>query len=863
MKGLIVVYVMADSPRNEDKSKTQKNLRRGKASFACLLCTYSSDWRSNLRMHAERVHKATIGVLECCGITYPDKKALRQHIAATHTWRFVCKVCGCSFTQPTSLRRHVTKQSCFKKFICSICDYATSRKDYWDHHSQLHKIEGNKHECSSTSSAPVDSPQQNSPLNVQLKESSFTCPNCPFETRWEHSLRRHKRTHYRITMESCWTNFSDKMNGRKRMVHNHRQKNGDLSFQCATCNKVFKSAYLLRRHQPVHSGQKPFKCNFCDYASSRLWNLNHHKALRHKEDNQPTALPLSSQPILPDNLPSEGGVEVQHVPLLRNSLTPVVDQMTLEPEHEQIVVDEHDLYDLKHEAMEPNKSPHSQQLSVSQSPSYPLIDSMEGGPDNLNPQTSLSYGNVEVIFGCLLGYVPLYCHLKNEAAFFSESLILSFCIIIVLNNRFDFITIGHDRIHTTRRRRKIQKNSTKEAGKFNCTVCPFNTKWLAALKGHLRTHTQQNLFSPTTASSASSSESPLNKSAVFTCLLCPYSTKWKNNLKMHVTRMHKKKRCKCTTCGRIFGNVFVLQSHQKNHLLVKKFNCTICNYASSQKGHMEKHMKTHKPKEDFQSTSLSIDQPAGCDTSLEVRRLRSSRVIAPEREENRLSRNDSIENGRRGVKRKRNSFDPIVVDVRTEEMVRGYEPKDQQLEESQSAEFSSSESARSVLPPKPRQSLRSCRLAVEPAARSPIKDSCGNVQPLPLSAIDSIYEEARLLRSQASLVQTVPSLLPLLLRLLELSSSAMNQLRAIQEVEVRSRTIECFEYVWNASKIAIIRWDHLKNAMNRDTLLNAIRYAFGTLPVFINIEKNEHLEMLESVVLLSFNTVKNWKQPSA
>lgn len=75
-------------------------------------------------------------------------------------------------------------------------------------------------------------------------------------------------------------------------------------------------------------------------------------------------------------------------------------------------------------------------------------------------------------------------------------------------------------------------------------------------------------------------------------------------------------------------------------------------------------MKTHKPGDDFQSTSLSIGQPAECDTSLEVRRLRSSRAIASEREENRSSRNDSIENGRRGVKRKRNSIGSSILDFR-------------------------------------------------------------------------------------------------------------------------------------------------------------------------------------------------------
>lgn len=137
--------------------------------------------------------------------------------------RFICKTCDSCFTQSTSLKRHVAKRSCFKNFSCSFCEYTTTRKEDWDQHIQLHKKEEDKSECSSTLSAPADSAQQNSsPLNVQLKETSFTCPNCPFETKWEQSLRRHKRTHHGITMESCWSNFSGKKSCRKRRAPNHR-----------------------------------------------------------------------------------------------------------------------------------------------------------------------------------------------------------------------------------------------------------------------------------------------------------------------------------------------------------------------------------------------------------------------------------------------------------------------------------------------------------------------------------------------------------------------------------------------------------------------------------------------------------------
>ncbi|KAI9551733.1 hypothetical protein GHT06_022069 [Daphnia sinensis] len=133
--------------------------------------------------------------------------------------------------------------------------------------------------------------------------------------------------------------------------------------------------------------------------------------------------------------------------------------------------------------------------------------------------------------------------------------------------------------------------------------------------------------------------------------------------------------------------------------------------------------------------------------------------------------------------------------------------------------------------------------------------------PSHLMMINSIQEEARKLRSQTALVMTVSALLPLLERLLELSSSIANRIRGAMEPEAIPHAIECLEYVWNATKVAIVRWEDLKGRSTRDPYLAAVQYAYGTLPVFTTWEQSKHLEMLENVVMLILNTVKSWQPP--
>lgn len=129
--------------------------------------------------------------------------------------------------------------------------------------------------------------------------------------------------------------------------------------------------------------------------------------------------------------------------------------------------------------------------------------------------------------------------------------------------------------------------------------------------------------------------------------------------------------------------------------------------------------------------------------------------------------------------------------------------------------------------------------------------------------INSIQEEARQLRTQTTQVSTLSGLIPLLERLLDLMATITSRIRGVMDVEARSQAIECLEYVYNASKTTILRWEDLKGRTNRDSLLNAVQYAYGTLPVWSNWEQNKHLEMLENVTLLCLNTVKNWSTSSS
>ncbi|XP_026766758.3 histone-lysine N-methyltransferase PRDM9 isoform X2 [Pangasianodon hypophthalmus] len=181
-------------------------------------------------------------------------------------------------------------------FSCSLCPlsyksliylHKHTRRCHYEEYVTLTEKGENKYE--NLISTQISSSQQTSCGSVATKTSrqkqkrNHACKDCGMSFNDGSNLRKHQRIHTGEKPYHC-SQCGKSFRHHSTLQRHQRIHTGEKPHHCSQCGKSFAQMGHLQRHQRIHTGEKPYSCPQCGKSFTYRDNLKMHQRIHTREN---------------------------------------------------------------------------------------------------------------------------------------------------------------------------------------------------------------------------------------------------------------------------------------------------------------------------------------------------------------------------------------------------------------------------------------------------------------------------------------------------------------------------------------------------------------------------------------------------
>ncbi|KAL1450803.1 hypothetical protein WDU94_003123 [Cyamophila willieti] len=167
---------------------------------------------------------------------------------------YPCRFCGQTFrTHDAQMRHYKSVHKTYEvSLLCYFCGHiAKNIHSLTSHLRGLHRL--------------------------PRKTQKILCEVCSVEVL--HIVEHIRNSHSGLKFEcsQCKRMFTRKCDLRMHIKRIHMKAELEDKFVCSFCSKVFNFYWYMKRHERVHTGEKPYKCKLCPMAFNHMVSLKNHQ----------------------------------------------------------------------------------------------------------------------------------------------------------------------------------------------------------------------------------------------------------------------------------------------------------------------------------------------------------------------------------------------------------------------------------------------------------------------------------------------------------------------------------------------------------------------------------------------------------